>query len=183
LGPVLTLRSKDGCDKDQTSKLSILSEYCLRAALAVSVCLCAIQASANTAFFYANKPPIAELAAHERVVLDPRLVTDDEVAKLRATGTDVHAYVSIGEIEPSDPLYSDVPKQAVLATNEGWNTSVIDLTHPAWRSLILNKRIAPLTQRGFNGLFLDTLDSYHLTKDLETAESRLRNSRVAARKG
>ena len=132
-----------------------------------------MQANANTAFFYAGSPPIAELAAHDRVVLDPRLVTDAEVAKLRATGTDVHAYVSIGEIEPSDQFYDSIPQSAVLATNEGWNTSVIDLTSPAWRSLILEKRIAPLARRGFNGLFLDTLDSYHLTKDLERQKAAL----------
>ena len=139
----------------------------------ISVCLHSTQTYANTAFFYSTKPPLAELAAHDRVVLDPRLVTDKEVATLRATGTDVHAYVSIGEIEPSDPLYSQVPKSAVLATNEGWNTSVIDLTNPAWRSLILDKRIAPLAKRGFNGLFLDTLDSYHLTEQLEQQKKAL----------
>jgi len=169
----LTLRGHIRRDMDRAYKLSTLRGYCLRAALVLFACLCASQAGANTAFFYADNPPIAELAAHDRVVLDPRLVTDAEVAKLRATGTDVHAYVSIGEIEPSDPLYSDVPQSAVLATNEGWNTSVIDLTHPDWRNLILKQRIAPLAKRGFNGLFLDTLDSYHLTDDLDQQKAAL----------
>ena len=169
----MTLRGHICRDMDRTHKLSTLCGYCLRAALVLSAWLCASHAHANTAFFYADSPPIAELAAHDRVVLDPRLVTDAEVAKLRATGTDVHAYVSIGEIEPTDPLYSDVPQSAVLATNEGWNTSVIDLTHPDWRNLILKKRIAPLAQRGFNGLFLDTLDSYHLTEDLARQKAAL----------
>lgn len=132
-------------------------------------------AKANTAFFYAGSPPIAELAAHDRVVLDPRLVTDEQVAKLRATGTDVHAYVSIGEIEPADVLFNSLPANALLATNPGWQTRVVDLAHPAWVSLVLDKRIKPLAARGFSGLFLDTLDSYQLTKDVEGQRRALTN--------
>ena len=80
---------------------------------------------------------------------------------------------ALAKNEPSDPLYSDIPKAAVLATNAGWNTSVIDLTNPVWCATILKKRIAPLEQRGFNGLFLDTLDSYHLTAELDQQKAAL----------
>jgi len=173
LGPVLKLQNHLHRSRNRVQRPVKRRRNWLRVALVISVFLSSLQANANTAFFYSTKPPLAELAAHTRVVLDPRLVTDEEVAKLRATGTDVHAYVSIGEIEPTDPLYTEVPGNAVLATNEGWNTSVIDLTNSAWRSLILDKRIAPLAQRGFNGLFLDTLDSYHLTAQIDQQKAAL----------
>jgi len=133
----------------------------------------ALPASASTAFYYAKHPPIDELSVYERVVLDPRLVSDDEVRKLSERGVAVHAYVSIGEIEPSDTLFGQLPTDALLTENPHWNTKVVDLAHPAWHDLIFEHRMARLEQRGFGGVFLDTLDSYQLSDQVADQEQAL----------
>lgn len=120
----------------------------------------------RTAFYYGPSPPVAELSAYDRVVLEPSLVTPAEVAALTAAGAAVHAYVSVGEIETDDPLYASLPPDAVPGTNPAWQTKVADLTHPAWRRHIVEGKIAPLGGRGFAGAFLDTLDSHHLLPDV-----------------
>ncbi|MGE0624009.1 MAG: endo alpha-1,4 polygalactosaminidase [Pseudomonadales bacterium] len=122
---------------------------------------------ARTAFFYGTEPPIAELGAYDRVVLDPNQVDVSEVLALKAAGVRVHAYVSVGEIEPADPLFGTLPAAALPGTNPAWRTRVADLSHPAWRTLLLETRLAPLSAWGYDGVFLDTLDSHHLLEDRE----------------
>lgn len=133
-------------------------------AAALLLCLFA-EAEARTAFFYGADVPVAELGAYDRVVLEPRLATLEEVQALKAAGVTVHAYVSVGEIEPSDPLFPTLPASALPGSNPAWHTRVADLDHAAWRTHILESRIAPLSDWGFDGAFLDTLDSHHLLKN------------------
>ena len=116
-------------------------------------------------FYYGAGAPIAELGAYDRVVLEPRLVTFEEVRALKDAGVTVHAYVSVGEIEPSDPLFGTLPADALPGSNPAWQTRVADLDHPAWRTHILESRIEPLSAWGFDGAFLDTLDSHHLLEN------------------
>ncbi len=135
--------------------------------------LSALPAMAGTAFFYGANPPVAELSAFERVVLQPALVDRRDVLALRAAGVTVHAYVSLGEIRPDDPLFGTLPEEALAGSNPAWHTRVADLGHPAWRTLILETRLAPLADWGFQGVFLDTLDSYHLLENQEEQKAAL----------
>lgn len=127
--------------------------------------LAATIVQARTAFFYGSEPPLAELAAYDRVVLDPTRVTAREVRWLSARGVIVHAYVSLGEIGVHDPLIQSLPQDALAGSNPAWKTRVADLTHAAWRTYVLETRLAPLADWGFQGAFLDTLDSYQLLDD------------------
>ncbi|MGQ9736266.1 MAG: endo alpha-1,4 polygalactosaminidase [Thermaceae bacterium] len=111
------------------------------------------------AFFYGANPPIAELQAFDRVVLDPGHV--DAPSKLPAH-TRWYAYVSVGELDAKRPWAGEVPSAWLRGDNQAWGSKLIDQTAPGWAEFFEHRIIAPLWQRGWRGFFFDTLDSYHL---------------------
>ncbi|WP_157662680.1 bifunctional glycoside hydrolase 114/ polysaccharide deacetylase family protein [Sulfuriferula sp. AH1] len=113
----------------------------------------------NAAFFYGTPFP-QELRIYDAIIVEPdhtdfAKVADDMQNKL-------YAYTSLGEVGPDKPYASSIPATAKIARNPAWTSDVMDQTSPAWRAFYLEKIVAPLWQRGFRGIFIDTLDSYQL---------------------
>ena len=76
------------------------------------------------------------------------------------TGTKVCGYLSLGEIRTSDPFMEFLDPAALLPENPDWpGTRRVDIRHPSWRSLVLDRRIPSLASQGFTGVMLDTLDT------------------------
>lgn len=117
----------------------------------------------NAAFFYGSPFP-QELRIYDAVVVEadhadfPR-VPENLQHKL-------YAYTSLGEVGPDKPYAGLIPKPAKVARNPAWSSDVMNQTSPLWREFYLEKIIAPLWQRGFRGVFIDTLDSYQLAAKL-----------------
>lgn len=128
------------------------------------------------AFFYAQNPPISELQAFDRVILDPASV-DDPVQL--PTHTRWYAYVSVGELDPSRPWAGQVPSGWLLGENPAWGSQVIDQTAPGWADFFLDRIIAPLWQSGWRGFFFDTLDSYQLFAQTPLARKAQEEALVA----
>ncbi len=112
----------------------------------------------SVAFFYGQSTPLDLLVQFDQVVVQPEHV--DDPAALKKGGTEVFAYLSVGEAEPFRSGYNDLDKRWFLGTNHGWGSDIVDLTQPGWREYLLEKRIATLWAKGYRGFFLDTLDSY-----------------------
>jgi uncharacterized protein (TIGR01370 family) len=69
------------------------------------------------------------------------------------------AYVSIGEIPHNAPEKIALARDhLLLAENPVWKTSIVDLTAPIWRHMVL-ARVGEAEAKGFDGVMLDTLDS------------------------
>ncbi len=131
---------------------------------AVLVIFTPLAASANgseIAFYYGANPPVNELSQFSRIVLEPDNIKATEHQSLRQHGATTFAYMSIGEIGPTRPWFNTLPDSAVFGTNDSWNSKVMDLTSADWQRFVL-QRVNDLTARGYNGLFLDTMDSYQL---------------------
>jgi uncharacterized protein (TIGR01370 family) len=47
----------------------------------------------------------------------------------------------------------------LVGRNEDWNADFVDIRSRAWQGLLLEKVIPKILEQGFDGLFLDTLDS------------------------
>lgn len=126
----------------------------------ISLLFISLQAHAfNAAFFYGSPFP-QELRIYDAVIIeadhaDFTRVPDNLQKKL-------YAYTSLGEVGPDKPYARNVPAAAKIARNPAWSSDVMDQTSPVWREFFLEKIIAPLWQRGFRGIFIDTLDSYQL---------------------
>ncbi|WP_124951508.1 bifunctional glycoside hydrolase 114/ polysaccharide deacetylase family protein [Sulfuriferula thiophila] len=113
----------------------------------------------NAAFFYGTPFP-QELRIYDAVIVE---ADHTDFAKVPDTlQSKLYAYTSLGEVGPDKPYAGQVPVAAKLARNPAWTSDVMDQTSSAWRSFYLDKIIAPLWQRGFRGVFIDTLDSYQL---------------------
>lgn len=117
----------------------------------------------SVALYYASNPPINELKAFDVVVVDP---DSGLTPKTYGTGpSSLFAYVSVGEAEPDRSYTKQMNRKWFIGENKGWNSKVIDVSNPDWRTFFLNNVIEPLWKAGYRGFFLDTLDSYQLSTD------------------
>lgn len=118
------------------------------------------------AFYYGANPPWDELQAFDIVVVDPGHVPDPKLPAL--SHTRLAAYVALGEVQPSRPYASSIPKAWLRGENKDWGSRLIDQSRPEWPRFFTDTIIAPLWNSGYRTFFLDTLDSYHLfAKSLE----------------
>lgn len=101
-----------------------------------------------------------DLARYNLAIVQPETLTDAELAQLRAHGTLVVAYLSIGEAEPSRPWYKDgrVDQKWLLGLNPNWGSYYVDARQPGWQRL-MHTLMGDYLTRGFDGVFLDTVDT------------------------
>ncbi len=118
---------------------------------------------------YYGKGRVADLARYNLAILQPDTLSADELAQLKAKGTLVVAYLSVGEVEPERPWYTDgrADPRWILGKNENWGSYFIDARQPGWQKLMISLA-GEFIAKGFDGIFLDTVDTvsvYPETKD------------------
>lgn len=103
---------------------------------------------------------LEDLARFDLAIIDRGTLTPGEVVDLRSRGTLVVAYLSVGEIQPSDPRVTsgEVPQSWILGKNENWGSLFVDASQPGWRDL-MTEEAGSLLDYGFDGVFLDTVDT------------------------
>lgn len=129
-------------------------------ALWAPLALAAAPASA-VALFYGANPPLDELKAFDVTVVDPDHDGLDPQAFRRAH-SELFAYVSVGEVQPSRHYFAALPKDWLRGSNSAWGSTLIDQSAAGWPQFFADQVIAPLWAKGYRGFFLDTLDSYQL---------------------
>lgn len=68
-------------------------------------------------------------------------------------------YLSVGEVGVGSPLWSVASDQPYLVKqNKFWNSWVVDVRDSSWQQVVFENADRILSQ-GFDGLFLDTMDS------------------------
>jgi uncharacterized protein (TIGR01370 family) len=122
----------------------------------------------NIAFYYGNEAPIGSLMAYDWVVLQQDEVSDARIDLLARANTLPISYVSVGEMARSHRLFTQLEQSWLIGKNPAWSSLVLDLRLPEVRNFLLDKLIDPAFERGFQGVFLDTLDSFLLSPDGET---------------
>ncbi|TER27690.1 bifunctional glycoside hydrolase 114/ polysaccharide deacetylase family protein [Pseudomonas aeruginosa] len=117
----------------------------------------------SVAFWYAERPPLAELSQFDWVVLEAAHLKPADVGYLKEQGSTPFAYLSVGEFDGDAAAIADsgLARGKSAVRNQAWNSQVMDLAAPSWRAHLL-KRAAELRKQGYAGLFLDTLDSFQL---------------------
>ncbi|CAJ0812236.1 hypothetical protein LMG19087_01370 [Ralstonia wenshanensis] len=114
----------------------------------------------NIAWYYGDKPPVAQLRAFDAVVVEPDHGFDP--SQFKTPKTQWYAYVSVGEVTPERSWYKELPKAWLLGRNAAWASRVVDQAQPEWPAFYVEHVIKPLWDKGYRGFFLDTLDSYQL---------------------
>lgn len=114
---------------------------------------------ARWAVYYGQTLPEGALDGYTVAVLDPGLQGDLEA--IRARGTTTLGYLSLGEINRSHPSFARLPGvDMLLAENPNWPGSFsVDLRSQDWGRFVSSYLAPEVLRRGFDGFFLDTLDS------------------------
>jgi hypothetical protein len=120
---------------------------------------------------YEYFPNTNNLRVFDFAILSPYCEVDLMVA--HAAGKKVYAYISAGEIAASAQYYQAAQTAGIpfIAQNPNWDSMVVDLASPLWAPFVINQLALPAINKGYDGFFLDTMDSYYLAdSSLVTAQ-------------
>jgi uncharacterized protein (TIGR01370 family) len=108
--------------------------------------------------YYANRATPADFAPYRWAVLDADF--HPPLPPIIAQGATTFGYLSAGEAERHRAHFATIPPGVLLDENPNWPGSFYaDLRRPEWRALMLDRLVPELLGRGFQGIFLDTLDN------------------------
>lgn len=109
--------------------------------------------------YYADKEPVEAFAGYTLVVLDSE--HHPPLRPLAERGKVLLGYISLGEVEEHRPWYAKVKRWGILKEeNPHWKGSYyVDVRDPRWTALVVEELVPMLLRRGFDGVFLDTLDN------------------------
>lgn len=130
-------------------------------------------------YYRAEEKPAAFLD-YKLVVLDAD--RHPPLAAIRAPGRPALGYISLGEVEEGRAHFKAVEADGILLMrNEHWQESrMVDLRDARWRRRVLDDLVPAILKRGFDGLFLDTLDN---AAHLERVDPRTYAGMTAAARG
>jgi hypothetical protein len=108
---------------------------------------------------YSAKPDADALLSHNLCILDPASVVD--LQRGQQNGNVYLAYVSAVEVLPGTPNAAKAGARGIstLAHNAEWGADVLDVTDGAWLDFVVEDLAAAALAKGYDGLFLDTLES------------------------
>lgn len=126
---------------------------------------------------YSAEPSPEDLAAFNLCILDPAARVD--LGPGRALGNTFLAYLSTVEAAPGSRNAELAAQRGIpiVGENPTWASHLLEVTHPAWAELMLDDLADTAAKKGFDGFFLDTLDSVaHLPGGGDAARARLRRA-------
>ena len=106
---------------------------------------------------YGSEIKADDLAGVDLAILEPNAITPD---RARYPRTKFIGYLSVGEIAPTDPRWWEAQGgDFLIEPNPVWKGWRVDIRSPRWRKLLLDRWIPEILQKGYDGLFLDTVDT------------------------
>ncbi|MEQ8525473.1 endo alpha-1,4 polygalactosaminidase [Gracilimonas sp.] len=107
---------------------------------------------------YAKVTP-DQLQNYSMVIIEPDFYSKEEMAALRATGTKIIAYITLGEVDTNRWYYPRLAEIGFLGKNENWNSFFVDLEKDETRQIILTEVLPRIAEKEVDGFFLDTVDA------------------------
>lgn len=108
---------------------------------------------------YAQDVPADALAQFDLIVVDS--AWPGKVAALKQTRSTALAYISLGELNEQRAEFAKAKAAGLLVMeNPNWKGAwLVDVRDERWHAMIADELAAALLARGFDGFFLDTVDS------------------------
>lgn len=124
-----------------------------------SQCLSAADEQLPWVVYYGADVPASVFEPFEIVVLDSEYHPSLDI--LKEKGKTLLGYLSLGEAESYRPYFNAVKSEnLLLMENENWRGSFfVDMRNRQWTARVIEEVIPSILHRGFDGLFLDTLDN------------------------
>lgn len=109
--------------------------------------------------YYANELPASAFEDYDLLIFDHEAHPD--LTPLKDAGKQVFGYISLGEVAQDRPYYADIKALGILRDeNTSWPGSYfIDVRDSRWVKMVIEELVPLVLHRGFDGLFLDTLDN------------------------
>jgi uncharacterized protein (TIGR01370 family) len=109
--------------------------------------------------YYADTAPLEAFDPYGLVVLDRE--HHPALEPLSDSGKTLFGYISVGEASEDRAEFDRVKSWGILrGENPFWKGSYfVDLRDPRWGKMLIEETIPDILQRGFQGVFLDTLDN------------------------
>jgi len=128
-------------------------------AMLASGVLPAMAAGDRWVVVYSEKPTIEEFRDYRLVVLDS--IHHPPIRPLLEQKKTVIGYISLGEVESYRDYFKAVEKEGILyEKNPNWPDSrFVDVRDTRWTKRVLEELIPQLLHKGFQGIFIDTLDN------------------------
>lgn len=113
---------------------------------------------------YSAKPDPRDLAAFDLCILDPDSAVD--LSRGHEMGRQFLAYLSLIELKPQTPAAKAAGERKIplLGHNEIWDTDLADASDPEWERLLIDALAKSAASKGYDGFFLDTLESVALIR-------------------
>ncbi|PCJ21467.1 MAG: hypothetical protein COB02_02425 [Candidatus Cloacimonadota bacterium] len=111
--------------------------------------------------YYGNEIPEYKLYKYDDLVIDP-----DQYQNVWEFSNQTYAYISMGEVEKFRSYYNLLLKKGILeAVNPEWpDARYVSLKNDIWKNYLLETIIPNVLEKGYKGIFLDTLDSLLVSK-------------------
>jgi len=132
----------------------------------VSVCLLAGGARADAGgnggrFFvdYSPQPDASLMALFDWSIINVEAEVDLGLAHER--GHRCYAYLSVVEVSRDASYAAEIGRRKIrrVVENSNWGSDSVDITAPAWSELVVGTLAKRAVEKGFDGFFLDTVDS------------------------
>ncbi|CAB3287733.1 conserved exported protein of unknown function [Methanocaldococcus lauensis] len=113
----------------------------------------------NNFWIYYGSNNIEKLSKYDLVIIEPYNYKKEDIQKLKSLNPNIKviAYLSIGEVSKDRPYFKDCQK-IIVGKNQNWNSYYVNVSSPIWQNIILNE-VKKFKDMGFDGIFLDTVDS------------------------
>jgi uncharacterized protein (TIGR01370 family) len=116
--------------------------------------------------YYSNKALSSAFTPYQFIVLDSRYYPP--LLPLRKLGKTIIGYASVGEASPDYTYFDALKAEGLLRTpSPTWKGNFyIDIRDQRWQDRFCQQIVPGILAKGFQGIFLDTLDSpLHLEND------------------
>jgi uncharacterized protein (TIGR01370 family) len=109
--------------------------------------------------YYAAELPPTAFYAYDLVVLESD--KHPPLEPLIDRKKKVVGYLSLGEVNETRPYFAEVKAEGILlGENENWKGSYfVDVRDVRWTKRVVDELIPSILRRGFQGIFIDTLDN------------------------
>ena len=107
---------------------------------------------------YSDSTAVEEITKFDLAVLDAD--AHPNLSQLKKSNTILIGYVSLAEVGNYRWFWPEIAnKDWVLDKNPNWGGHMIDVRDKEWHELLVNKIIPKILSDGFDGIFLDTIDT------------------------
>ncbi len=100
-----------------------------------------------------------EAKGYNLLITEPYFTDQNEIKDLQNNGTKVLAYLSLGEVHPNRNYFELFRKSGLRGRNNNQESYFIDLSEEQVSNTFLYRVIPEYISKGFDGLFLDTIDA------------------------